>query len=94
MDKNVGKRQYLPTLLSMTAKQKVIKLFKENQGLFRTAEAIRLEKKYILLYKNYKKILMHGLNTIMKTEPHSGRYCYSKTLMQTFLYGKKIASEK
>jgi hypothetical protein len=42
MDKNVGKRLYLTTLLSMNAKQKAIKLFKENQGLLRTAEAIRL----------------------------------------------------
>lgn len=42
MDKNVVKRQYLPTLLSMNAKQKAIKLFKKNQGLLRTAEAIRL----------------------------------------------------
>jgi len=42
MDKNVGKRQHLPTLLSMNAKQRAIKLFKEHQGLLRTAEAIRL----------------------------------------------------
>jgi predicted transcriptional regulator of viral defense system len=42
MDKNVVKRQYLPTLLSMTAKQKAIKLFKKNQGLLRTSEAMRL----------------------------------------------------
>lgn len=42
MDKNVVKRQYLPTLLSMNAKEKAIKLFKKNQGLLRTAEAIRL----------------------------------------------------
>ncbi|MDP1608126.1 MAG: type IV toxin-antitoxin system AbiEi family antitoxin domain-containing protein [Chlamydiales bacterium] len=42
MDKNVVKRQYLPTFLSMSAKQKAIELFKENQGLLRTAEAIRL----------------------------------------------------
>jgi len=42
MDKNVVKRQHLPTLLSMNARQKAIKLFKENQGLLRTAEAIRL----------------------------------------------------
>ena len=42
MDKNVVKRQHLPTLLSMNAKQKAIKLFKKNQGLLRTAEAIRL----------------------------------------------------
>lgn len=42
MDKNVGKRHYLPTLLSMNAKQKAINIFKENQGLLRTAEAIRL----------------------------------------------------
>ena len=42
MDKNVIKRQYLPTLLSMTARQKAIKLFKKNQGLLRTAEAMRL----------------------------------------------------
>jgi len=42
MDKNVVKRQYLPTLLSMNAKQKAIELFKKNQGLLRTAEAIRL----------------------------------------------------
>lgn len=42
MDKNVVKRQYLPTFLSMNAKQKAIKLFKKNQGLLRTAEAIRL----------------------------------------------------
>ncbi len=42
MDKNVVKRQHLPTFLSMYAKQKAIKLFKKNQGLLRTAEAIRL----------------------------------------------------
>src|SRR3984885_12983882 len=42
MDNNVVKRQHLPTLLSMNAKQKAIKLFKKNQGLLRTAEAIRL----------------------------------------------------
>lgn len=42
MDKNVVKRQHLPTLLSMNAKQKAIKLFKKNQGLLRTAEAIRM----------------------------------------------------
>lgn len=42
MDKNVVKRQHLPTLLSMNAKQKAIKIFKKNQGLLRTAEAIRL----------------------------------------------------
>lgn len=42
MDKNVVKRQHLPTLLSMNAKQKAIKLFRKNQGLLRTAEAIRL----------------------------------------------------
>ncbi|MCP5506780.1 MAG: type IV toxin-antitoxin system AbiEi family antitoxin domain-containing protein [Chlamydiales bacterium] len=42
MDKNVVKSQYLPTLLSVNAKQKAIKIFKENQGLLRTAEAIRL----------------------------------------------------
>jgi len=42
MDKNVVKRQHLSTLLSMSAKQKAIKLFKKNQGLLRTAEAMRL----------------------------------------------------
>lgn len=42
MDKNVVKRQLLPTLLSVKAKQKAIKLFKRNQGLLRTAEALRL----------------------------------------------------
>lgn len=42
MDKNAGKRQYLPTLLSMNARQKAIRLFKKHQGLLRTAEAIRL----------------------------------------------------
>lgn len=42
MDKNVGKRKYLPTLLSMNAKQKAVTLFKKNQGLLRTAEAMRL----------------------------------------------------
>lgn len=42
MDKNVVKRQHLPTLLSMNAKQKAIQLFKKNQGLLRTAETIRL----------------------------------------------------
>lgn len=42
MDKNVVKRQYLPTLLSMNAKQKAIEHFQKNQGLLRTAEAIRL----------------------------------------------------
>lgn len=42
MDKNVEKRYHLPTLLSMNARQKAIKLFKENHGLLRTAEAIRL----------------------------------------------------
>ncbi|WP_213105771.1 type IV toxin-antitoxin system AbiEi family antitoxin domain-containing protein [Candidatus Protochlamydia amoebophila] len=42
MDKNVVKSQYLSTLLSMTAKQKAIKHFKKNQGLLRTAEAMRL----------------------------------------------------
>lgn len=42
LDKNVVKRQHLPTLLSMTAKQKAIQLFTKNQGLLRTAEAIRL----------------------------------------------------
>ncbi|CDR33823.1 type IV toxin-antitoxin system AbiEi family antitoxin domain-containing protein [Criblamydia sequanensis] len=42
MDKNVVKRKHLPTLLSMNAKQKAINLFKKNQGLLRTAEAIRL----------------------------------------------------
>ena len=42
MDKNVVKRQHLPTLLSMTARQKTIQLFKDNHGLLRTAEAIRL----------------------------------------------------
>jgi Transcriptional regulator, AbiEi antitoxin len=42
MDKDVVKRQHLPTLLSMNAKQKAIKLFKKNQGLLRTTEAIRL----------------------------------------------------
>jgi hypothetical protein len=38
LDKNVVKRQYLPTLLSMNTKQKAIKLFKKNQGLLRTAD--------------------------------------------------------
>lgn len=42
MDKNVVKRQHLPALLSMNSKQKAIKLFKQNQGLLRTAEAMRL----------------------------------------------------
>ena len=42
MVKNVVKRQHLPTLLSMNAKQKAIKFFKENQGLLRTTEAMRL----------------------------------------------------
>lgn len=42
MDKNVVKGQHLPTLLSMNARQKAIQIFKENQGLLRTAEAIRL----------------------------------------------------
>lgn len=42
MDKNVEKRQHLPTLLSMPAKQKAIALFKKNHGLLRTSEALRL----------------------------------------------------
>lgn len=42
MDKNVEKRTYLPTFLSMNAKQKAIKIFKENQGLLRTSEAMKL----------------------------------------------------
>jgi predicted transcriptional regulator of viral defense system len=42
MDNNVVKYQYLPTLLSMNARQKAINLFKEHQGLLRTAEAMRL----------------------------------------------------
>lgn len=42
MDNNVEKRQCLPTLLSMNAIQTAIMLFKNHQGLLRTAEAMRL----------------------------------------------------
>ena len=42
MDRNVVKRKHLPALLSMNAKQKAIAIFKKNQGMLRTAEAIRL----------------------------------------------------
>jgi len=51
MDKNVEKRQHLPTLLSMNAREKAIKLFKENQGLLRTAEAMRLGIHPRILYQ-------------------------------------------
>ena len=36
----------------------------------------------------------HWLKQYNELRPHSGRYCYGKTPMQTFIEGKKIALEK
>lgn len=61
MDKNVVKRKYLPTSLSMNAKQKAIKIFKKNQGLLRTAEAIRLGIHPRIIYQLHKEGLLEQL---------------------------------
>jgi predicted transcriptional regulator of viral defense system len=61
MDKNVVKRQHLPTLLSMTARQEAIKLFKKNQGLLRTTEAMRLGIHPRILYQMRDEGLLEQL---------------------------------
>lgn len=42
MDKNVGRRQHLQAFLSMDAQHRAVEIFKENQGLLRTSEAMHL----------------------------------------------------
>src|ERR1700753_3370774 len=59
-----------------------------------SSTAWRSGSAYIHLWSSYKRTWTCGWKKYNQNRPHSGKYCFGKTPLQTFLDSRHLADEK